>query len=305
MRLTNKHNVPDPVVRAVSRDPYSKGAADFSVTELIDSPRVRALRVLHEDSIEEDVSDLMFSLLGRAVHQILEWGAKEGHTAEERLYAEVNGYTISGAMDLQKHEGLAPGANAPGVIISDYKVTTVASFLAEKSDWHKQLNMYGWLVAKNKGDNIDGLQIVAILRDWTARRASEDNYPASPIQTVQIPVWPFDQVDAYIRERVDLHVRAMQDAFINPLGIAHCTPEERWEGKPYYAVMKVGGKRANMTTPSEEEAKEEVQRLTASGKGEYYIETRGGTPKRCEANWCKVADWCDQYAKAKSDSQST
>lgn len=293
MRLTNKFNLPDPLVRAVSRDPYSKGAADFSVTELIDSPRVRALREMNADNIEEDVADQMFSLLGRAVHQILEWGAKDGHTAEERLFMKVNGYVVSGAMDLQSDE-------TDGVVISDYKVTTVSSFLAEKSDWHKQLNIYKLLFHKRYPDRrVSGLRIVAILRDWTSAKANtSSNYPPAPVQTLDIPLWDDRRTEAYVEERVEAHARAHELAFSSPEKIPHCTPEERWEGSPYFAIMKKGNSRATCTVPTEKEAEEEVSALVAAKKGEYEIIRRGGEPKRCAANWCRVSQWCDQYAQA-------
>lgn len=298
MRLTNRFNLPDPIVRAVSRDPYSKGAADFSVTELIDSPRVRALRERHEEEIVEDVSDLMFSLLGRAVHQILEWGAREGHKAEERLFYKVGGFTISGAMDLQSDE-------YDGIVISDYKVTTVSSFMADKSEWHKQLNIYKYLFLKNRkhGDNrgVSGLKIVAILRDWTSAKAGGANYPPAPVQTLDIPMWDDEDIEKYVESRVAAHARAHADAFTDITRLPPCSPEERWEGSPYFAVIKKGNVRATCTVPTLKEAEEEVAALVATKKGEYEIVRRGGEPKRCAANWCKVAQWCDQYAQSQAE----
>ena len=40
--ITNVLNLPEAIVRAVTRDTYSKGQAEFSVTELLLPPRVRA-----------------------------------------------------------------------------------------------------------------------------------------------------------------------------------------------------------------------------------------------------------------------
>lgn len=67
--LTNRLNLPATIVKACSRDTH-KVAGDFSVTQLIDSPRVRILKRMHE--YEEDVSDMLFAMMGTALHHVLE-----------------------------------------------------------------------------------------------------------------------------------------------------------------------------------------------------------------------------------------
>lgn len=67
--LTNKLGLPDTIVKACSYDSH-KVAGDLSVTQLIDSPRVRILKRKHD--YEEDVSDMLFALMGTALHHILE-----------------------------------------------------------------------------------------------------------------------------------------------------------------------------------------------------------------------------------------
>ena len=59
MKLTNKFNLPAPIVAALSENNYTKGESHRSVTTLIDSPRVRILREKYEDQIEEDVSEVL------------------------------------------------------------------------------------------------------------------------------------------------------------------------------------------------------------------------------------------------------
>jgi hypothetical protein len=67
--LTNKYNLPDTLVQAVKQDSH-KMAGTISVTELIDSPRIRILKKQHD--YEVDVSDLLYALMGTALHHILE-----------------------------------------------------------------------------------------------------------------------------------------------------------------------------------------------------------------------------------------
>lgn len=293
MQLTNKFDLPAPVVRALSFDNYSKGRADFSVTQLIDSPRVRALQWRHDHEIEQDVTDNFFSLLGRACHQILEWGAREEglETAEERLFLTVDiggvPFVVSGSMDLQEADGLE------GVVISDYKVTSVLSATADKTSWAQQLNLYAHLVRETKNVAVARLQIVVFLRDWRRSSAERDrDYPQSPILVLPIKLWPPKQTARFLHERMCMHVEA-GEAVLAGADLAPCTAEERWEGDPIWAVVKPGGKRALKLLDTEGEA---VALASLSGA---EVQRRGGEPRRCLGNWCKVAAFCDHGRKVR------
>ena len=54
MKITNKHNLPELVVNALTFDTYSRGESDISITQLIDSPRISLLERQHSDEIEQD-----------------------------------------------------------------------------------------------------------------------------------------------------------------------------------------------------------------------------------------------------------
>ena len=51
MIITNKYNLPQTFVNIMKRPTYSKGKANISATELINSPRIVQLRKMHEDKI--------------------------------------------------------------------------------------------------------------------------------------------------------------------------------------------------------------------------------------------------------------
>ena len=72
MHLTNEYGAPDAFVKAIEGDPYTKGDADFSATELLKPPQVVRLYKEHEDTITTDVRDEWWKLLGKGVHAILE-----------------------------------------------------------------------------------------------------------------------------------------------------------------------------------------------------------------------------------------
>ena len=161
MRLTNKHNLPKPVVDSLTKNNYSRGSSNRSITQLIDSPRIRILRAEHDAEMTEDASDKVWSVLGTAVHNMFEDAVSEKeHISEERLFIEQDGWEISGAIDLQETE------SDGSVIVSDYKCTSVWSVMYGKAEWANQLNAYAWLVRHVKKVPVSSCQIVAVLRDW-------------------------------------------------------------------------------------------------------------------------------------------
>jgi len=291
MKITNRFNLPDAFYNFARDDKYSKGKADISVTTLIDSPRVRLMKVMHDNEIEVDASDMIWPLFGTAVHHILESADDPSHvTMEERLYAEVAGWTLSGALDHQ--EVMSDGT----VRITDYKVTSVWSVILGKKEWEYQQNCYAWLVENsnagiNRNKKVSSLRICAILRDWQRRKAEFDSeYPQSPVVIVDLPLWDAEKRDDYIYERVSLHQGA-QIEFDLYDELPMCTDEDQWEKPSQWAVKKVGGKRALRVLDSEEEAKKFASEQTEKTE----IEFRRGEKTRCEGNYCSVSEFCEQF----------
>ena len=153
--FTNIQNLPEPVVKALSSDDYSSGAVNSSVTTLIDAPQIKILSRKHQDDISYDVSERLWSVLGTAVHNMFEDHASGDYLSEERLFTEVNGWKVSGAIDIQKAE------KDGSVTILDYKCTSVWSVIFGKDSWQQQLNFYAYLVRKCKGLTVSKLQICA------------------------------------------------------------------------------------------------------------------------------------------------
>lgn len=287
MKITNKHNLPDTFLSFARDGKYDKGASDISVTTLIDAPRVNILKQQNVENIEADVSDMIWPLLGTAVHHMLESAQPKGNvTMEERLFVSVNGWTVSGQIDHQEEVG-------GRVFISDYKVTSVWSVIYGKEDWVRQLNCYAQLVRMAKGVDVGGLRIVAILRDWQRREAQfKPDYPQAPVVTVDIPLWPAEQAMAYVEERVHLHQDA-QMQWDTHEAVVECTDEERWTKPTSYAVMKRGAKRATKVCETEKEASDWIALNGSSLK--YEIVKREGERTRC-TQYCSVSEFCTQWA---------
>ena len=281
MKLTNKYGLPETVVKALTRSEYTKGESNRSITQIIDSPRVRILRQENWENMEEDVSEKMWAVLGSAAHKMFEETGDENHLTEERLYTEVEGWVISGPIDVQRIE-------EDGITVIDYKTTSVWSVILGKKEWEYQLNCYAYLVRHAKGQKVKSLKVIAILRDWRAKDAEQkEDYPKAPIVEIDVPLWSDQEQDAYVHERVALHQEA-EFQRLTGAELPECSDSERWAKSDIWAVKKIGNKRAIKLYDNEEEAK-------ANLLAGQEIEFRRGEPTRCTANWCRVNAWCSQY----------
>lgn len=293
MKITNRHNLPETIVRAIANDEYDKGDSVLSVTQLISPPRIVLLQEVNKDNISIDVVDRVYTLLGTAVHKILEKGTKDlpHYIVEERMFLDVHGWKISGAVDLQIDNGDGTWS------INDYKVTSVYSVLGEKPEWEQQLNCYAYLSYKNHGRRATSLKIIAILRDWQRKSAEHSpSYPQSQITVVDIPVWELEKQEAFVEERVLLH-QAAKNAVDNGHPLVYCTDEERWLRGETWALMKEGRKSAVKLYDNKEDAEAACRELGESRglNTGHYIEHRPGEPIRCRGNYCLVSTFCRQW----------
>jgi len=274
MILTNKLNLPQSIVSAVMKDEYNKGDAEISVTGLLKPPRQAVLEKQYQNEITEDVSTRMWSLLGQSVHTILE-RANRTAIAERRLSMEIEGWQVSGGMDLYEEDNT----------LIDYKITSVHKLLqGDLEDWARQLNSYAVLL-RHHGHEAKKLQVVAILRDWSKMEAKRNpDYPQAQVVNISIPLWEPDKAIAFMRERVILHQQAR-------VKLPECTPEERWTRPDVWAVMKLGRKSAVKLCPNQTEALE----MACTDK-KLYVAHRPGMSVRCES-YCGVLPFCTEGQK--------
>lgn len=273
---TNKNNLPEVVVRAILNDDYSSGGARRSVTGLIGPPRMHVLKRQRHDEIEQDISESVWLLLGKAVHKIMEMGATD-EVVEERLFARVNGWLISGAIDVQRSDG--------GTAVLDYKCTSVWTYVRNpegKHEWIAQQNMYAWLIRQSKQEEVSKLQICCIFRDWRAKDI-KPGYPPAPILMVDLPVWSDQEQEAYVLERVRAHQMAEMAATLGE-ELPLCSPEERWQDQKFHG-LKSGSKRGRSFAIEAE--------ATEYAGPEGTVEPRLGEPRRCDS-YCSARPWCSQ-----------
>ena len=255
----------------------------MSATELLNPPRMVQLRIKHSDEIEMDAADMVWSLVGTAMHGVLEHGKGDDHIVEQRLHTEIDGWTVSGAIDLQT-------VKEDRITISDYKTTGVWAVMNEKQEWEQQLNIYAWLVERVKKSPVDAIEIVAFIRDWKRRDADvKKDYPDAPVKVIPIELWPYEKREAFVQDRIHLHADAMFQAQTGG-DLPLCSAYDTWEKPTTYAVKKLGGVRANKVCYKREDAEVVLAELG----DKYEIEVREGERTRCE-NYCNVSQFCSQY----------
>ena len=288
--ITNNKGFPLALVKAVENDSYSKGRADRSVTGLLAPPRQAALKEIHEDVLTEDVSERTFALYGQLVHLLLERSGEQDRNAltEERMFTEVEGWTISGQTDtitLTEDEAW---------VVSDYKFVTAYKFkrdysgqLVMPAEYEQQLNMYAHLLREN-GFKVDGLKIVAIYRDWSKMEAKRDkNYPQLGAETHDVKLWSEEDAKAFMEERVRLHQAAEND-------LPECNDEERWARPDKYA-LKTNATSVRARKLFDTEVDAVTWAYENKMKKGWVVDHRPGVNIRCE-NYCLVSEYCEQFS---------
>lgn len=279
MQLTNKHNLPAPLVSVFSNDPYEFDG-DISTTAMIQPPRIRQLKKRHGKQVVEDVSDLVFALIGNNTHYILERVTAPGCIKEVRYYATALNWKIGGQIDLLETNSM---------VLSDYKVTSVWSVIAGlKPEHEQQANINAFLLMEN-GLIPEKLQIVNFLRDWSKHKANEDNYPSCQVWVQPVPLWGYTEAKRFVERRVLLH---QESESIPDNELPVCTPEERWERPTKYAVMKKNRKSALRLLDTEETAKKYMEEKELDKN--HYIEVRPGENVRCNS-YCNVNRFCNFF----------
>lgn len=294
MKYTNKLGLPSPIYNAIAHDGYSRGNANISVTELINPPRIRALRRDHDHELEVDVSECGFMLLGTLLHELLCMdgvspetylkrieNAEAASVTEQQLTAKVGDWVISGTFDRLYFDGQM-------AYLQDWKLSSVWGAILDrgaKSEYIAQLNVYRWLCAQH-GLQVDALQNIMVFRDWSKREAERKReYPQHQFMIYNNEVWSIEQTEAYIKERIAIH-KASETSL--PL----CNDEERMSRPGKYVVKKRGNKKATKLCDSREEAERYIKDHPKKGPFEP-VSYREGEHVRCQS-YCDVAQFCEQ-----------
>lgn len=219
--MKNRHGLPNIIERAVANDPYNSGDCDISTTRLISPPQLVALSKKYADKIEEDVSERLWSMLGQALHVIVERAAGDDVISEQRYSAKVLGWKVSGAVDLIQ-----------GDTLYDLKCTSTWTYIygSRIKEWTEQANINHWLYNQETGKHVTKMKNILFLRDWIASKGAREgeggSYPPVQVVEVELDLWPLDRAEQFVQDRVMLHQLAQATA--HDVDLEPCTNEERW-----------------------------------------------------------------------------
>ncbi len=229
MILTNDLNLPLPLFEALCADPYNNRGADISCTGLLKPVQQWVLEKRHHKDLQIDASSRLWATYGQLMTLLLERTVKSSPELRKRFWTEcrvhtmVNDWRVSGAFDLYDWDTKT---------LSDYKF--VGSYAAkkalqgEKTEWQTQLNVLRWLCVNSSTIPFkpEHLQIVLLLRDHTAK--NEEREGLKPVEVIDIPVQPLEEVGAWVEGRVKEFQQALALADID---LPDCTVEETWNGR--------------------------------------------------------------------------
>lgn len=292
MKYTNRHNLPQELVAAITKDRYtdeSEKPSDFSVSTLISPVQQTILkRRYKDDHLVPDVTDLTWSFFGSIAHAQIEeaWHANLGSKIEERLYHKYNGVTISGKFDCYDNGE-----------IKDWKFTKVYKITKNDfSDWEAQLNLYAYLCSV-AGYPVHKLTIYAFLRDWTKGGPYKKDYPECEWVVINIPLWSKDKQREYLHSRVDdlvmadmLHDERLSEVF-------PCSDKEMWSDVRDYAVIRDGATRATKCFDNKTDA---MVYLDEKNDESLKMVIRKTGRKRC-FDHCPINHRCAQHQRLKEE----
>ena len=280
MIITNKLGLPKPLVDMAQSD-YKYAPNEYRVTSLLKGIRETILERRHHSEIEQDVSDMIWLLFGRAVHSVLE-NHQEGdqEIKEARLKIPIGDYTLSGQFDLY---------NAETKTITDYKTCSIWKVIyGEYEDWRRQLLIYAYML-QSIGFPVEKAEIIALMKDHSKSQAKiKADYPKQPVRKITFTFTEkdFAEIESWLHQRFEQISKAEK---LPDDEIPLCTPEERFNSGDKFAVMKKGRKTALRVLDSREDA----ENWMATNGGDY-IEVRKGEDKKCQ-DYCSACEFCNHY----------
>jgi hypothetical protein len=282
MIITNKQNLPEGLVKAVSTEKHN-AEGSLSATTLIQGVKEIILTDRYWDLLEDDVSDRIWAIFGSAVHSLLENEGENDFTEQVMSY-KVGGINVTGRID---------NYNMKHGVIDDYKTAPVIKIMiGDFTEWHLQGMIYAWLLTKNSF-LARHCRFIALLKDHSKFEALRNSqYPPRPVYIYEFPVARKDlfKTGIFIENKVEEYKRCRQ---LTDNKIPPCSPAERWDRPPKYAVMKEGQKRAVRLFDRKEDAD-----LLADTKGRnHYVDYRRGESIKCRS-YCLCKRFCDYYQES-------
>jgi hypothetical protein len=273
---------------------YDSGDTDYSVTTLIQPPRIVHLNRRYGDKIKTYVFDNLASFIGTAIHNyaeaLLNKVPGKSYLCEQRLRTVMLGRKISGAFDILNKFDM-------------YDIKTCSTWkiiFGTKDDWTAQQNMYHLLFHQKHKITLEHLYVLGVFLDWTLYKMMQSGkeYPREKCQLFNLPIWSFSETQEYMERRIQLMIdnENVADDDLPP-----CTSEEMWADADTWAVKRHDRKRALRVLAGEVEARGWMNNYVEHNPDKVklsnlFIEHRLGRRKRC-MDWCPVNVHCNHFHK--------
>ena len=289
VKYTNKYNLDRTVVEVLTNDEYDYNPNVISATQLISPARQVAMKRVYRGNLEVDVSDLIASRYGTAIHAAFDNVALTDCVQEERMSADFGDFKVSGKFDILRKEGLKWR-------LIDIKSTSVWKLIMEKyDDYTKQLSIYRYLCEKNGYDVLEEANIFFFFTDWQSKKAKLDpTYPQLRFHKLELKLWTIEETKQFIIDRYNEILKAEQLVRDGKEEDIETTNEELWQRDDKFAVMKGKQKRAVKLFDSKLKAEMHI----GEDKG-YRIEARKEVARRC--SYCPCTKFCGLYKRLKED----
>lgn len=323
LNYTNNFNVPLSLALWLVDDGYDHSVVSqpdtYSVTELLKPLKqvVMKRKMLAMDiEIQQDLTSLVSSRLGQAVHDSIEksWknAIKNALVNKDYTILEKIGITkfvadkilINPSPDEIKDDSIPIyleqrvnkkigkftltgqyDFNFEGEL-EDFKTTKTYSWSTGLNDHHyiMQGSMYRWLdPARITSDNT---KISFLFTDFSAKELGRPNYPAAQVQARLYPLESMFKTEMFIKKKlndIDFYLDKPEEE------IPECSAEDLWKKPDKFAYFKnPNGSRATKVFDSLGEA----QNMQATNNGAGKIEIRMGEVGACR--WCAAFPICKQ-----------
>ena len=317
MKIKNDLNLHPVISVWLAGDTYTGANNEtyISATGLLRSTRQQVLlrKCIKEDNeVSIDISTLMKSKIGTAIHKCIEDSWKDPETLqnacqalgwsdtrvgrihvnpdapiegetniyfEQRSCKEFNGWNITGEFDCVLN----------GTVI-DFKSTSVYTYMnkTKEQDYIKQLSIYRWLNPDLITSDVGVIQF--IFTDWIQKYAlSNPEYPQHPFVLIKLPLMSLEETEEFISKKLrDIEYYTEHEDEL-PLCDDHAlmiTPE--WQ---YFS--STSAKRSSKNFKTYEEA---LQHLSSKGNV-GIVKKKAQEPKGCA--YCTCRHTCTQYTRFK------
>jgi len=213
-------HLPEGLQRGLAILARKERKGDVSVSELVDPVQISILRRRYDYQSEPE--EMIWALLGKAVHLVIEKGMGKNELGEETLTTSLDGVTVEGTPDLWDE-----------TTVTDFKTTSVWSAMDQagpKPEWKTQLNLYAVLLREH-GFPIESGQVIVLYRDWRPREQQKYAwYPRQRLVVMPVTLLTAKAGRADLLERVERWKMARERTDDGLAEDFPCTEEEPWGG---------------------------------------------------------------------------